>query len=116
MPSALEVDRMPHYLVQAAYTPDALAAMTKNPSNRVDVLKGVMQGMGGQIESAYFSFGEYDIVAIMELPDNVSAAAFAIGSASKGHLKAMKTTPLLTMDEGLQAMAKGGSLDLVAPG
>jgi uncharacterized protein with GYD domain len=107
---------MPHYMVQAAYTPEALAALTKNPSNRAESVKGIVQQLGGHIEAAYFTFGEYDIVAIVEVPDNVSAAAFALGSAAKGHLKAMKTTPLLTMDEGLQAMAKGGSLDIVPPG
>ena len=57
-----------------------------------------------------------DVALIIELPDNVSAAAFSIGGASKGHLKAMKTTPLLTVDEGLAAMAKGGNLDIQPPG
>ena len=107
---------MPHYMVQAAYTPEALAALTKNPTNRAEVVKGTLKQLGGRIETAYFTFGEYDIVAIVEVPDNVSAAAFAIGSAAKGHIKAMKTTPLLTMDEGLQAMAKGGSIDVIPPG
>jgi uncharacterized protein with GYD domain len=107
---------MPHYLVQAAYTSEAMAAMTKNPSNRTEAVKGALQALGGRIEAAYFSFGEYDIAAIVELPDNVSAAAFAIGSASKGHIKAMKTTPLLTIEEGLEAMSKGGSLDIAPPG
>jgi uncharacterized protein with GYD domain len=79
-------------------------------------MKPVIQGLGGRIEAAYLSFGEYDVVLIVELPDNVSAAAFSMGGASKGHLKAIKTTPLLSIDEGLQAMAKGGTLDIVPPG
>jgi uncharacterized protein with GYD domain len=107
---------MPHYLVQAAYTPEAMAAMTKNPSNRTDAVQAALKQLGGRIEAAYFSFGEYDIAAIVEVPGNVDAAAFAIGSAARGHIKAMKTTPLLTMEEGLEAMAKGGSLDIMPPG
>jgi uncharacterized protein with GYD domain len=107
---------VPHYLLQAAYTPEAWAALTKNPTNRAELMKPVIEGLGGRIESAYFSFGEYDIALIIELPDNVSAAAFSIGGASKGHIKALKTTPLLTIEESLQAMAKGGTLDIVPPG
>lgn len=107
---------MPHYLIQASYTPEALALLTKNPSNRAQALTPAIEALGGRVESAYFCFGEYDVAVILELPDNVTAAAFSIGGASKGHIKAMKTTPLLTMEEGLAAMAKGGSIDYQTPG
>jgi uncharacterized protein with GYD domain len=107
---------MPHYLIQAAYSADALAAMSKNPQDRALAIAPVIEAAGGQIEAAYFSFGEYDIVCIVELPDNVSAAAFAIAGGSSGAAKAMKTTPLLTIEEGLAAMTKSGSLGYHPPG
>jgi uncharacterized protein with GYD domain len=107
---------MPHYLVQAAYTPEAWTAMTKNPTNRAEAVGRVVEGLGGRIESAYLSFGEFDVMVLAEFPDNISAAAFAMASAGKGHLKVLKTTPLLTVEEGLQAMSTGGTLDIVTPG
>jgi uncharacterized protein with GYD domain len=58
----------------------------------------------------YYAFGEYDIVAIMELPDNVSAAALSMITSAAGSLKAVKTTPLMTIDEGIQAMRKGADV------
>jgi hypothetical protein len=36
----------------------------------------------------------------------VSAAAFSISAAATGGLKAFKTTPLMTMAEGQQAMQR----------
>jgi uncharacterized protein with GYD domain len=67
---------MAKYLFQATYTSDAWAAQVKNPQNRVEAVRPVIEGLGGHIESVYFAFGEYDVVGIVEMPDNVSMAAF----------------------------------------
>lgn len=107
---------MPHYLVQAAYTLEAWAAMTKNPQNRLEAIRPAVEAAGGRVEAAYFCFGEYDAVLIVEAPDNVSAAAFSVGASSKGYLKATRTTPLLTMEEGVEVMRKGGSIEIQPPG
>ena len=107
---------MPYYLLQAAYSPEALAAMIKNPQNRVDAIRPGIEALGGRIVDAYFSFGEYDIACIIEMPDNVSAAAFAIKGGSSGVARTFKTTPLLTPEEAVEAMSKGGSVDYQPPG
>ncbi len=49
---------------------------------------------------------EYDTVEIIELPDNVDAVAFSMAVPAGGALKAIKTTPLLTMDQAVAAMKK----------
>jgi uncharacterized protein with GYD domain len=98
---------MPRYLLQVAYTPEAWAAQLKNPQNRVEIVSQLMQRLGGTFESAYYAFGEYDIVAIMDLPDNASAAAASMVVSAGGSVKAIKTTPLVPVDEGMQAMRKG---------
>jgi len=99
---------VPHYLLQVAYTPDAWAAQLKNPQNRIEAIRPAVQGLGGRIECAYISFGEYDIIAVLDMPDNVSAAAFSIAASAGGAVKAAKTTPLMTMEEGIEAMRKAG--------
>jgi uncharacterized protein with GYD domain len=98
---------VPRYLLQVAYTPEAWAAQLKNPQNRVEIVSQLLQRLGGRFESAYMAFGEYDIVAIMDLPDNTSAAAVSMVVSAGGACKAVKTTPLLSIEEGLQAMRKG---------
>ena len=101
---------MARYLLQAAYTPEAWGAQIKNPQNRVEIVSALLRELGGNFESVYFAFGEYDIVAVMDLPDNVSAAAMSMVVSAGGAVKAVKTTPLMTIDEGIEAMRKGGSV------
>ncbi len=100
---------MPHYLLQVAYTPDAWAAQLKNPQNRIEAIRPAVEGLGGRIECAYISFGEYDVMAVLDMPDNVTAAAFSIAASAGGAIRAAKTTPLMTMEEGIAAMRKAGT-------
>ena len=97
---------MPSYLIQVAYTPDAWAAMIKQPQNRLEAVRPVVEKLGGRFEHAWLAFGEYDIIGVVELPDNTNAAAFAMAAAAGGALKAFKTTPLLSVEEGVEAMRK----------
>src|SRR5690242_12773770 len=97
---------MAHYLMQVAYTPEAWASMVKNPQNRVEAVRPVIEKLGGRVETFWLAFGEYDVVVIAQMPDNVSAAAFAIAASAGGAVKAFKTTPLLSPEEGMEAMRK----------
>lgn len=56
----------------------------------------------------YYAFGDYDIVAIVQFPDNQSAAAFSLAGQAGGAVKAYKTTPLMSIEEGLAAMRQAG--------
>lgn len=97
---------MPQYLLQASYTPEAWAAMVKSPQNRLEAVRPVIQKLGGKIEGGWLSFGEYDITVICELPNNVSAAAFSMAASAGGSVKAVKTTPLMSIEEAMEAMKK----------
>lgn len=99
---------MPSYMIQVAYAPEAIAALVKKPQNRLEAVRKPIEKLGGKIEGAWLSFGDYDTVVICEMPDNVSAAAFSMAIGAGGACKAVKTTPLLSVDEGLAAMKKAG--------
>jgi uncharacterized protein with GYD domain len=99
---------MPSYLLQVAYTAEAVAALIAKPHDRTEVIGKVVEKLGGKPGPLYLSFGDYDVVGIYEMPDNVSAAAFAFAIASGGACKSVKTTPLLTTEEGIAAMKKAG--------
>jgi uncharacterized protein with GYD domain len=107
---------MAHYLLQAAYTSDAWAAQVSHPQNRMEVIRPVIERLGGRLECAYLAFGEYDVIGIMEMPDNVSAAAFSLATSAGGALKAIKTTPLLTVEEGIAAMQQAAGAGYRPPG
>jgi uncharacterized protein with GYD domain len=100
---------MAHFLVQVAYSSEAWASLLKRPQNRIGVVSGAVEKLGGSVVNGWLSFGEYDTVVILDMPDNIAAAAFAAAIAAGGSCKAVKTTPLLSADEGVAAMKKAGS-------
>lgn len=97
---------MPHYLQQVSYSREGWEALVANPQNRIEAVRPVIEKLGGRIDSAWFSFGDYDIVVITHLPDNVSAAAIAMAFAAGGACKSVHTTPLISPDEAIQALKK----------
>ena len=101
---------MPSYLVQAKYTSATLASFVKQPTDRSQILKAVVAKLGGSVEGFWFCFGEYDVVGVVTLPDNISAAALSIGIGATGVFQDGKGTPLLSVEEGIAAMTKAGLL------
>ncbi|SRR5713226_7632552 len=94
------------YLYQAAYTPESLAAQIKEPKDRLQVVQPAVESAGGKLIAGGFSFGDYDVVALYEAPDDISAAGFAAAIAAGGAVKAAKTTKLLTGQEWIAALQK----------
>jgi uncharacterized protein with GYD domain len=101
---------MPFYMMQAAYSTEAWSGLVKNPQNRLEAVRPVIEKLGGKIDGGWLAFGEYDIVIICEMPNNISATAFSMAASAGGAVKAVKTTPLMTIDEGMEAMRKAGGL------
>ena len=94
------------YMVQVAYTSEAWTAMIKNPQDRIAVVGKAVEKLGGKVEQGWMSFGDWDTMVIIQMPENVSAAAFAIAIAAGGACKDVHTTPLLSLEEGLAAIKK----------
>lgn len=97
---------MPHYLIQVAYNDQAWQALIKNPVNRIEAVRPAIENLGGKLQEGWFAFGDYDIVCIAEMPDNVAAAAIAIAFAGGGACRSVKTTPLMSTAEALEALKK----------
>jgi uncharacterized protein with GYD domain len=100
---------MPSYLIQVAYTSEAVAAFIAKPQDRTEHISKVVEKLGGTPGKLYLSFGDYDVTGIYEMPDNVSAAAFALAISAGGACKGVKTTPLLSTEEGLAAQKKAAN-------
>ena len=107
---------MPAYLVQLSLKPETLAGMMKKPADRRDIVHKLVQQVGGKLVGYWYSFGEYDVVVIVDGPESVGAAAFAIAVSASGAFNSFKTTPLLTVEEGMAAMKKGAGLKYKPPG
>ncbi len=97
---------MPHYLTQVAYSREGWQALLAQPQDRIEAVRPAVEKLGGKIKSAWFAFGEYDIIVITEMPDNASAAGIAMAFAGGGACKSVQTTPLMSTEEALQALKK----------
>lgn len=71
----------------------------------MEALDHMVKGVGGTLEAFYYAFGDYDLIVIMDLPDNASAAALSLAVSAGGASK-VKTTVLLTPEEIDQAAKK----------
>jgi uncharacterized protein with GYD domain len=97
---------MPKYLIEAHYTAEGAKGVAKDggTGRRAAVVKAA-ESAGGKLESLYFAFGGADVYAIIELPDNVTAAAMSL-AVNQGGAVATKTIVLLTPEEMDKAAKK----------
>ena len=101
---------MQPYLFQVSYTADSWAKQLKNPLNRIEAVTPVIEKAGGKLVCAYYAFGPTDIFVIVDLPDNQSAAALSLAFAAGGALTKCEITPLMSIEDGLGAIRKGGEI------
>lgn len=103
------------YLWQIGYTSDGWIAQVKNPQDRLELVKPIAEKLGGRILDGWYSFGDYDVVVIVEMPDNVSIASLVLAATTGGHLSASKTTPLMPIEDGMEAMRRAGEIAYPKP-
>lgn len=101
---------MPYYMLQAGFTPAALVSMVKDPHDYRKRLRSLMEKFGGSLEGCWLAFGDYDLMAICQVPDHETMAALSMAFAADGGLKLVKTTSLITWDEGMHAMKRAGEV------
>jgi uncharacterized protein with GYD domain len=106
---------MAHYLIQASYTAQAIAAMVKNPQDRAEIVRPMIERAGGKLHGIWFAFGDSDIVAIAEMPDNLSAAAISMAIGSSGAMASYRTTALMTSAQAVEAMQQAAKVTYQAP-
>jgi uncharacterized protein with GYD domain len=97
---------MPKYLIEATYTGEGVKGLlAEGGTKRRDAAVKAIKGAGGKVEAFYFSFGKSDAVVIVDLPDNVSAAAASLAINASGVVTTI-TTVLLTPGEVDEAAKK----------
>jgi uncharacterized protein with GYD domain len=90
---------MAKYMVTASYTRDGLkGVIAKGGSARRDAVDKLVSDLGGRMESFHFGFGDHDAYVIVDLPDNIGAAAIAMAVGASGGA-VVHTTVLLTPEE-----------------
>lgn len=97
---------MPKYLISANYTAQGMEGVrTAGAKSRVDAVSTMLEAMGGRLESFHFAFGDTDVFAIAEVPDDEAAAAVAMTINSSGAVS-VRTTKLLTIEQVDEALRR----------
>ncbi len=94
------------YVYQAAYTAESMAAQIKSPQDRIEAVRPAIEAMGGKILAGGYPFGEYDVLVVLEAPDDTTAAGFALAVGAGGAVKSAKTTRLLSGQEWIESLRK----------
>lgn len=100
---------MAKYMLKASYTVDGTKGLIKSGgSARRAAVEKTIAGIGGKVECFYYTFGDADAFAIVDVPDVVSIAAvsLAINASGGAHVS---TTILLTPDQIDEAAKKSVS-------
>ncbi len=98
------------FMTQFSYTVETWKQLADHPEDRRNAIEPVLASVGGRLIGVWYAFGEYDGVVIFEAPDSASAAAAVIAAIGPGHVKSVKTTPLLTTAEMQAALGKTTSI------
>lgn len=90
---------MAKYLIVATYSADGMkGVLREGGSARRSTIADIVKNLDGSLEAFYFAFGENDVYSIVDLPDNVSAAAMAMHVSAAGMIRC-DVTVLLTPEE-----------------
>jgi uncharacterized protein with GYD domain len=90
---------MPYYMFRASYSQAGLQGLIKEgAASRTAVVSKLCEGAGGRLVANYWAFGSDDFISIVELPDDVSAAAAAMTVGASG-VGSITTTVLLTGEQ-----------------
>ena len=105
---------MPKYLISANYTAEGMEGVRVGGAKaRIDAVSTMLEAMGGRLESFHFAFGDTDVFAIAEVPDDEAAAAVAIAINGSG-MVSCRTTKLLTVEQIDEALRR--TVDYQKPG
>src|SRR5260370_21675762 len=90
---------MAKYAVLFGLTGESIKRFVAQPSDRAAVVRGLAESLGGSLESYYWMFGQYDGLAIIELPDSQTAAAVSLAATGSGPFPRLRPPELVEADE-----------------
>ena len=86
---------MAFYLYQISYSKEAIKSMVATPQDREAAARKLIEALGGKLHHLFFAFGEWDVICLIEGPDDKMMMA---GAANAPILKPEKLIILSTTD------------------
>ncbi len=85
---------MPTYVTLLNWT-DAGIRSVKEAPERAKAAAALVEEMGGRLKDVYWTLGPYDLVSVIEAPDDETVMAFLLAVGSQGNTR---TTTLRAMN------------------
>ena len=85
---------MPRYVTLVTWTDQGVRDV-KQTTQRAEGVRRMVEQMGGRMDTIYWTQGRYDLVAVVEAPDDETAAAMLL---KVGGLGAVRTETLRAFD------------------
>lgn len=90
---------MAKFMIHGTYTADGAKGLIKEGgSGRKAAVQKALEGLGGKMESYYYTFGADDVIVICDLPDAISGLALSLAVNASGTVH-ISTTPLLSVED-----------------
>ncbi|RPJ57628.1 MAG: GYD domain-containing protein [Acidobacteria bacterium] len=77
---------MATYIILGQWTQKGVENVKQSP-DRLEKVKQLMKTNGGQLKAFYLTMGQYDFIAICEMPDDRSQARTVLQLASSGNVR-----------------------------
>lgn len=77
---------MPTYIIQSQWTDQGIRSV-KESAKRLEIGKKKLKEMGGEIKAFYMTTGPYDMLAVLEVPNDEVLAAHLLWLGSQGNLR-----------------------------
>ncbi len=88
---------MATYISLLRYTQQGITSIKQAPG-RIDAARKAYRELGAELKAVYLVMGRYDFVALVEAPDEATAAKAALALGSKGNVSS-ETLRAFTEDE-----------------
>ncbi len=95
---------MAHYVLLARLTHQGITGI-KGVQKRYDGFKALVESKGGKIVSFYATFGRFDYVGVVDLPNDQAALEVSVGTGSKGNIE-IETCRAFSFAEFVKAAEK----------
>jgi uncharacterized protein with GYD domain len=107
---------MATYLTRFSYAPETWARLVRKPEDRRGAARTYIESVGGKLHGFWYAFGEFDGYTLWEAPTPTAMASVALALSAGGALTRCETTPLLTVEETLEALGRVGAIRYRPPG
>ena len=90
---------MPLFITYASYSHSGAKGLVDKPSDRSEIIKGLVEKAGGKFIALYFTTGSNDVVLVTEAADGSDAVAVGMAVAASGSLSKIETVRAWTPSE-----------------